>query len=207
MCVCDLCPFLTLTSSLIPYLHLLLTTLEGISRAGCEAFAKTLITMTALTNLDLSSNAVCCDGAIAIAEAVRSESCPLLRLNLSGNRIKVRGAAEVVRASISERSKLIYLSLTNNLIRKEGRDELASIAGYNYSNRCVYIYTYVYVPLSCNPHANSSPPRHLYYYYYYYYYNYYNTLYIYLTGASNASTSETSSRGHLPTSCTNGPSL
>ena len=78
---------------------------------------------------------MCCEGAIALAGAVRSEQCPLLRLNLSGNRIKVKGAAEVVKASISEHSKLIYLSLTNNLIRSEGRAELASLAGYNYSNR------------------------------------------------------------------------
>ena len=85
--------------------------------------------MKALTNLNLSSNAVDCDGAIALAAALTHKDCPLLRLSLAGNRIKLKGARALVTASISTHCKLLYLSITNNLIRQSDREELFEIAG------------------------------------------------------------------------------
>ena len=146
----------------------------GISRLGCEALAKTLVTMRALTNLNLSCNAVDCDGAIALAAALANNNCPLLRLSLAGNRIRIRGARTVVSASVSPGSKLLYLSITNNFIRPHEREELAQICGYSYANKgqqrfvkkdefagpspgIIYRWPFAWNPFSDDRH--SWPPR------------------------------------------------
>lgn len=69
----------------------------GVSDASASKLCATIPTMTSLTHLDLSFNAITNDGCVFIADALKNSRC-LERLVLRGNRIGEDGAELVVRA-------------------------------------------------------------------------------------------------------------
>jgi Ran GTPase-activating protein (RanGAP) involved in mRNA processing and transport len=60
--------------------------------AGVELLAEGLAANGTLVSLDLSNNAITCDGAIALAEALHSDKCCLAELQLANNKIGELGA-------------------------------------------------------------------------------------------------------------------
>lgn len=94
-----------------------------------------------VTCLDLSKNNICCSGAIALANALLSNST-LERLGLNSNKIACSGAEALAKA-LQLNGTLAHLDLQGNKIGDSGATEFTEALNKNY--------TLTYLDLSSNP--------------------------------------------------------
>lgn len=81
-----------------------------IGNVGCQALATALMTpkdmngrsqsTSSLSTLYLAGNLISTDGAMALADAIRSPSCRLQKLHLTGNRLGPEGVAAITTTAI-----------------------------------------------------------------------------------------------------------
>ncbi|KAL0225995.1 hypothetical protein P9112_013319 [Eukaryota sp. TZLM1-RC] len=96
---------------------------NNITSEGAIALARALESNSTLTELDLQYNNITSEGAIALARALESNST-LTELNLMGNNITSEGASALARA-LESNSTLTGLYLGDNNITSEGASALA----------------------------------------------------------------------------------
>lgn len=98
---------------------------NNICCSGAIALANALLSNSTLERLGLNSNKIACSGAEALAKALQSNGT-LARLDLQGNKIGDSGATEFAEA-LNKNYTLTYLDLSSNLIGELGAQSLARV--------------------------------------------------------------------------------
>ena len=98
---------------------------NNICCSGAIALADALLSNSTLERLGLNSNKIACSGAEALAKALQSNR-PLAHLDLGGNKIGDSGATEFAE-TLNKNYTLTYLDLSSNQIGEVGAQNLARV--------------------------------------------------------------------------------
>lgn len=112
-------------------LHSLCIAQSGVTGAGVESLISTLHTNKTITHLDLNSNQIDSEGAISLAQHLKSTTCKLYALILDSNHKIGNDGAKAIALALCENSSLQVLRLGSCDVGKRGAERFATALSQN----------------------------------------------------------------------------